>query len=237
MIGTPRSNTAPVGACSTSPATCGACSTSGPRSWPADFTNPDDVGALDETPHPPDDELIAALRPNSERLVEILRAADPATPCWTWSTQHKVGFVQRHQVQEAAVHRWDAQNAAGAAQPIHSAAAIDAIEESLTFSVEHRPGRGTGPARRTARRASVLRATDATGVAGVPAGFTISDGNAPGTVQVEPGRRGHARGRGDRRGHRFRRAAVAYQRVALTPTGPESAKDVVSRFRAACWTD
>jgi hypothetical protein len=28
-----------------------------------------------------------------------------------------------------------------------------------------------------------------------------------------------------------------YQRVALTPTGPESAKDVVSRFRAVCWTD
>ncbi|MDT4996991.1 MAG: hypothetical protein QOD45_1059 [Pseudonocardiales bacterium] len=201
------------------------------------LTDPDDVAALDETPHPPDDELIAALRPNSEWLVEILRAADPATPCWTWSTQHNVGFVQRHQVQEAAVHRWDAQNAAGAAQPIESAAALDAIEEFLTFSVSTNPAAAPDPPGEPLGAPLVLRATDATGVAGVPAGFTIADGNAPGTVQVSPGVAVTPAGARIVEDTASDVLLWLYQRVALTPTGPESAKDVVSRFRAVCWTD
>ncbi|WP_143262025.1 maleylpyruvate isomerase N-terminal domain-containing protein, partial [Allokutzneria sp. NRRL B-24872] len=44
-------------------------------------------------------------------LHDAFRDCDPATPVWTWTVDQTVGFWQRIQVTEAAVHRWDAQNA------------------------------------------------------------------------------------------------------------------------------
>jgi uncharacterized protein (TIGR03083 family) len=93
---------------------------------PADFKEP---------PTPSDAELIDAFRVGAARLVEILGAADPATPVWTWASQRDAGFVIRHQVQEAAVHRWDAEHAAGRSFAIDRDAAVDSIEEFLTFSL------------------------------------------------------------------------------------------------------
>jgi len=70
-----------------------------------------------------------------QRMVEVLAAADPGQHVWTWSAQQDVAFVIRHQVQEAAVHRWDAQTAAGAdVDPIASDLAADAIDEFLTLA-------------------------------------------------------------------------------------------------------
>jgi hypothetical protein len=63
---------------------------------------------------------------------------------WTWSVEQSVGFWQRMQAIEAAVHRWDAQNAISAAEPIHAALAADAILQ--TFEV-------MAPMRRTAAKA------------------------------------------------------------------------------------
>src|SRR5262249_56825057 len=73
-------------------------------------------------------------------------AASSSSPCWARPTRRwrcgpgrrrrTAGFVIRHQVQEAAVHRWDAENAVGPAAPIERAAAIDSIEEFLTFSAD-----------------------------------------------------------------------------------------------------
>jgi len=62
-------------------------------------------------------------------LAEHFHAAEPGEPVWTWSPDHSVGFWQRMQAIEAAVHRWDAENAVGTAQPL----AADAVAQ--TFEV------------------------------------------------------------------------------------------------------
>ena len=59
--------------------------------------------------------------------------ADPGEQVWTWSADHSVGFWQRMQAIEASVHRWDAENAVGSAQPLDAALAADAIGQ--TFEV------------------------------------------------------------------------------------------------------
>jgi uncharacterized protein (TIGR03083 family) len=87
---------------------------------------------------PPDDELLDWLRDATNTMLANFAAADPSTPVWTWSSQKDVAFVIRHQVQEAAIHRWDAQNAIGQAEPIGQAAAVDSIEEFLTFTASYR---------------------------------------------------------------------------------------------------
>jgi uncharacterized protein (TIGR03083 family) len=66
-------------------------------------------------------------------LAERFRAAEPGEQVWTWSPDHSVGFWQRMQAIEAAVHRWDAENAVGTAGPLDAALAADAIGQ--TFEV------------------------------------------------------------------------------------------------------
>jgi uncharacterized protein (TIGR03083 family) len=100
------------------------------------LADPDDYVA---PPEPSDDELIEAFRAGATRLVETLRAADPATPVWTWARQHDAGFVIRHQVQEAAVHRWDAEHAAGRSFTIDRDGAVDAVDEFLSVSLSPKP--------------------------------------------------------------------------------------------------
>ncbi|HEY3724639.1 MAG TPA: maleylpyruvate isomerase family mycothiol-dependent enzyme [Acidimicrobiia bacterium] len=80
-----------------------------------------------QAPMPPDAELVAEFRANAERFAEVLGATDPETPCWTWGPEQNAGFVQRFQVQEAALHRWDAESAVGTPGPIAPDGAADAI--------------------------------------------------------------------------------------------------------------
>ena len=77
---------------------------------------------------PPDDELVDAFRDHALHFAEVLGATDPEAPCWTWGPEQNAGFVQRFQVQEAALHRWDAESAVGMAAPIAADGAADAIE-------------------------------------------------------------------------------------------------------------
>ncbi|HEU5271137.1 MAG TPA: maleylpyruvate isomerase family mycothiol-dependent enzyme, partial [Jatrophihabitans sp.] len=93
--------------------------------------------ADEQRPEPPaDTELLERFRAGALHLVEVLRHADPQASCWTWApTQQNVGFIQRHQVQEAAVHRWDTEHAAGRSVALDVPAAVDSVEEFLTFSV------------------------------------------------------------------------------------------------------
>ena len=65
----------------------------------------------------------------------MLRTADGTVPVWTWAPQQDIAFIRRHQVQEAAVHHWDAVRAAGGQLAIEAPVAADSIEEFLTFSV------------------------------------------------------------------------------------------------------
>ena len=91
----------------------------------------------DRPARPPDHAVVARFVEGAARLVEVLGAADPAAPCWTWAAQHQnVGFIVRHQVQEAAVHHWDVANAAGGTVTIAPTVAADAVDEFLDVSLD-----------------------------------------------------------------------------------------------------
>ncbi len=68
-----------------------------------------------------------------EGAVELVRALDrpPETPAWTFVPPATVGFWQRRQAHETAVHRWDAQRAVGEPEPIDAGLAVDGIDEVL----------------------------------------------------------------------------------------------------------
>jgi len=100
-------------------------------------TSVDDLNSMDLAPRPQEyDELLAFGRDNVVRLIDILGNADPSTRVWTWSAQKDVAFIERHQVQEAAVHRWDMQSATpfGTA-PIDGEIAADSIDEFLRLTL------------------------------------------------------------------------------------------------------
>ncbi|MCW2784197.1 MAG: hypothetical protein JWP74_714 [Marmoricola sp.] len=88
-------------------------------------------------PERPDDEdLVEAMLTGARTMVEALRAADQQAPCWTWGQDQTVWFITRHQVQEAAVHHWDAVNASDRGSwSMDDAVAMDAVDEFLTHSV------------------------------------------------------------------------------------------------------
>ena len=100
----------------------------------------DDVEAA-ERPTRPDDygELIAFGRSQADRMLRLLDENADDVAVWTWAlheADQNVGFIRRHQVQEAAVHRWDLQMAAsGSPDAIDAEAAADAIDEVMAITL------------------------------------------------------------------------------------------------------
>lgn len=92
----------------------------------------DDPGAVPERVRGPEEGLVDALGAAGERLTAALRAADPAAPCWTWSSDQTVGFVQRRQAHEALIHRIDAELTVGATPTGDPELAADGADEILT---------------------------------------------------------------------------------------------------------
>jgi len=102
----------------------------------------------DRAPH---GDLMAWSAESTRLLLDALRDADPERGCWTWwgasDAPMTAGAVARHQVQEAAVHAYDAQEAAGRPEPVPAAIAVDAVPEFLQVSLgslgkwPHRPAR------------------------------------------------------------------------------------------------
>ncbi len=90
-------------------------------------------GELEPPPFPQDREgLLAAYDEASAGLQATLRETDPATEVWMWAEDKRVGFVARRQALEAAVHRIDAELAAGLpATPVDPALAADGVLEVL----------------------------------------------------------------------------------------------------------
>jgi uncharacterized protein (TIGR03083 family) len=75
-------------------------------------------------------ELAAWMRGSTAELLDALRATNYDAPAWAWWREdHTVGAIARHQVQEAAVHRWDAQSTVGTPDAIPQPAADDGVEE------------------------------------------------------------------------------------------------------------
>ena len=88
--------------------------------FPAEEVGPSDANALD-----------AWFRASTRELLDALRTVPWDTPAWTWWKEDRtVGAIARHQVQEAAVHRWDAQLAAsGSPVPLPTKLADDGVDE------------------------------------------------------------------------------------------------------------
>jgi hypothetical protein len=171
-------------------------------------------------------ELVDRFRAGAVHLVEVLRHADPTDPVWTWApSQQNVGFVQRHQVQEAAVHRWDAEHAAGRTVALDLPISVDSIEEFLTFSLST-PDDPADDDRAPLNGSFVLRATDA------DAAWTVMDADLPATVRFE-------------RGIRAELPVIAstasdlllwlYRRVELPV--PAEADGLIARFIGLTYTD
>jgi len=167
--------------------------------------------------------LVDAFEKGAAQLVDVLASADQSAPCWTWAPQKDVGFITRHQVQEAAVHHWDAANAAGGRLTIEPEVAADSVDEFLVCSVttDQHPAEWAGePLDGTFG----LRATD-TGDA-----WQVTDGTRPGTIRAT---------RGTTDGPVVEATASdlllwLYNRVRLDSPVPA---DLLDRFRALCGTD
>jgi uncharacterized protein (TIGR03083 family) len=91
----------------------------------------------DESVRPGDgDDLVAWFRAGADELLAAVAAAPADRPAWTWwQAPRAAGAIARHQVQECAVHRWDAEVAAGrSGSPLDPPVAADALDEYVHIS-------------------------------------------------------------------------------------------------------
>jgi uncharacterized protein (TIGR03083 family) len=118
---------------------------------------------------PADADLIAAYRDGHAALVAALRDADPDLECATFMpAPSPLAFWARRQAHETAIHRYDAQSAAGGGAPEPAAAfgpafAADGVDELIMgFAARrrYRPGGGTLDG---GERSLIVRAEDAEG--------------------------------------------------------------------------
>ena len=89
-------------------------------------------------------ESLDALHREITGTIETLDAVDPELPAWNWAPQaKKAGFWSRRMAHEVAVHRWDAEAAAGRPTAIETKLAADGINEVLDSWLP--AGRRKGP--------------------------------------------------------------------------------------------
>ena len=160
-------------------------------------------------------EAVARLRDAAADLVAALEGADPAEEVWTWSDDHHVGWVIRHQAEEAVVHRRDAEDAAGAGTPIPTELAADGVDEFLYYMATE-PAEGAprlgGPVH--------LHATDT-------AGEWLATEDDAGFLAVE---RAHGKGAAALRGTASDLLLVLYRRLPLDALEILGDADVAARF-------
>ncbi|GIF21330.1 uncharacterized protein (TIGR03083 family) [Actinoplanes tereljensis] len=99
----------------------------------------------------PQGDPLAWFGESTRRLIDALSAAGPDSPAWTWwgssDAPLTAGAIARHQVQEAAVHGYDAQESAGKPEPLPAAIAVDGVAEFIQVGLgasgpwPHRPAR------------------------------------------------------------------------------------------------
>lgn len=114
----------------------------GRRRWAAIVAaGPADAPAAVSAPVPPreGEALLAWFAASTQELLDALREAGPDRGCWTWwgpsQSPQTTGAVARHQLQQVAVHAYDAQVAVGAPQPLPDEVALDGVDEFLTTCV------------------------------------------------------------------------------------------------------
>jgi uncharacterized protein (TIGR03083 family) len=106
----------------------------------ADAEVPEDVVGA-----PPADGLVEWYEESLAELVETITNEGADSPCWNWSEQDlRAAFWARRMANETAVHRWDAQLAHGAPQPIDADVAVDGVDELVSvFLAKGLAQRGT----------------------------------------------------------------------------------------------
>ncbi|WP_433343125.1 maleylpyruvate isomerase family mycothiol-dependent enzyme [Micromonospora sp. CA-111912] len=115
----------------------------GRRSWAATVTAGPAAAAKSESKGPAAprerEALLAWLAASTQQLLDTLREAGPDHGCWTWwgdsQSPQTCGAVARHQLQEIAVHTYDAQITLGAPQPLPDEVALDGVDEFLSTCV------------------------------------------------------------------------------------------------------
>ncbi|MEU7058530.1 maleylpyruvate isomerase family mycothiol-dependent enzyme [Streptomyces sp. NPDC046197] len=103
---------------------------------PADAPPAEAVAARAEAQAPREREaLVAWLAASTQELLDTLREVGPDAECWTWwgssQSPRTSSAVARHQLQEIAMHTYDAQLTVGAAQPLPAEVALDGVEDFL----------------------------------------------------------------------------------------------------------
>lgn len=100
-----------------------------------------EAGAVDfqPEPRPPDDGLLEWSQERCARLVQALTDTPGDTPVWTWASDHSAGFLVRRMAHEFAVHRVDAEQAAGRPGAVDAELASDGIDELLEHFLGPRP--------------------------------------------------------------------------------------------------
>ncbi len=95
------------------------------------------------TETPSDDELADWLRVGAHDLAETLLSIDPDAPTWCPFPVEKIGRIwPRRQAHETAVHRWDAETAAGIVATFDPQLASDGIDEYFAIALPRLIQRG-----------------------------------------------------------------------------------------------
>jgi uncharacterized protein (TIGR03083 family) len=89
---------------------------------------------------PADEALIDLLRGEHAGYTAMLRAFPASTPIWTWIGPRTLAWLARRMAHETAVHRVDAELAAGTHVVIDAELASDGIDEFLEFFLNTREG-------------------------------------------------------------------------------------------------
>ncbi len=106
--------------------------------WLAQGSSPDGL--------PVPDGLADWFHAGAAELAALFRAVPPAERVWTWwPADQSAGFWQRMQAIEAAVHRWDAEHANGAAGPVAGDLAADAIAQTFEVMAPMRRAHAQAP--------------------------------------------------------------------------------------------
>ena len=100
--------------------------------------NPETRAPAEARPAPDTGEITAWFRERHQEVLATLRATVPETPVWTFAPERVAAFFFRRMAHETAVHRWDAQQAAGTLAPIDPELATDGINEAMEVFMLHR---------------------------------------------------------------------------------------------------
>lgn len=105
--------------------------------WPAP-ENPPHLGPVPRG-------LVDWFAQGAAELGSLFASSDPDERVWTWSDEQSVGFWLRMQSIEAAVHRWDAENATGTPEPVETELAADAVLQVFEVMAPSRRARMQAP--------------------------------------------------------------------------------------------